>query len=295
MDWVSKLEKKYGRYAISGIMKYIIVLQVAGFAIMNIMPEFYLLYLQLDARAILNGQIWRVVTFLLDPPITSTISISGLIFLFFALYLYYMIGQSLESIWGAFRFNLYLIGGVLFHVIAVLIVYAIFDVNLFLDTTYLYLSLYFAFAFSFPEMQLLLFFVIPVKMKYLGMLNGVFFGYTILQGILPAYVNSTYGVTYQARALAAGVSVLNFLIFFFTSKSFKRHTPKEMMRRKKFKNDLKRAKVRPTTYANGAKHKCAVCGRTELDDPTLEFRYCSKCNGNYEYCQDHLFTHEHMK
>ena len=47
--------------------------------------------------------------------------------------------------------------------------------------------------------------------------------------------------------------------------------------------------------AEVTKHKCAVCGRTEKDDPNLEFRFCSKCNGNYEYCQDHLYTHIHKK
>ncbi len=289
MDWVSKLERKFGRYAISSIMKYVIILQVAGYLIMNMMPEFYYDYLCLDASAIMHGQIWRVVTFLMDPPTTS------IIFLFFALYLYYMIGESLEAIWGPFRFNLYLLSGVLFHIIAAMLVYWIFGASLLLGTEYLYLSLFFAFAFSFPNTEFLLFFVLPVKVKYLGMLNGAFFAYTVLQGILPAYANSMYGLYYKANALAAGVSLLNFMIFYFSSKNFRRHTPKEMMRKKKFKNDMKRAKRPSATYANGAKHKCSVCGRTELDDPTLEFRFCSKCSGNHEYCQDHLFTHEHIK
>lgn len=78
---------------------------------------------------------------------------------------------------------------------------------------------------------------------------------------------------------------------FLSSRNMKRFSPKEQARKAKFKQQ-----TRPhMTYANGARHRCAVCGRTELDDPTLEFRFCSKCNGNYEYCQDHLFTHEHVK
>ena len=94
-----------------------------------------------------------------------------------------------------------------------------------------------------------------------------------------------------AVKVAIGASLLNFVIFFCSSRNIKRFGPKEQARKAKF-----RQQSRPhMTYSNGARHRCAVCGRTELDDPNLEFRFCSKCNGNYEYCQDHLFTHEHVK
>ena len=64
-------------------------------------------------------------------------------------------------------------------------------------------------------------------------------------------------------------------------------------RKRQYRQQVNRARQNQT-YQNGARHKCAVCGRTELDDPNLTFRYCSKCSGNKEYCQDHLFTHKHM-
>lgn len=100
-----------------------------------------------------------------------------------------------------------------------------------------------------------------------------------------------YGILYKANALAAVVSILNFVIFFLSSRNMKPYSPKERMRKQQFKQ-----KMRPVNhYAGGARHRCAVCGRTELDDPNLEFRYCSRCNGDYEYCQDHLFTHTHVK
>ena len=82
-----------------------------------------------------------------------------------------------------------------------------------------------------------------------------------------------------------------FVVFFLSSRNLKPYTPKEQVRKAKFRQQTRQH----MTYANGAKHRCAVCGRTELDDPSLEFRFCSKCNGNYEYCQDHLFTHQHVK
>ena len=89
-------------------------------------------------------------------------------------------------------------------------------------------------------------------------------------------------------------SLLNFVIYFLGTRDIHRYNPKEVHRR----NEFRRA-MEPKSRAgqNGAitKHKCAICGRTELDDPNLEFRFCSKCNGNYEYCQDHLFTHTHVK
>ncbi|MFI3172180.1 MAG: hypothetical protein R3Y58_07435 [Eubacteriales bacterium] len=289
MDWISKLERKYGKYAVSSIMKYIIILQVAGYFIMMMSPEFYYQYLCLDASAILRGQVWRMITFVMDPPTTS------IIFLFFAFYVYYMIGESLERIWGAFRFNIYLLSGILFHVIGALLAFWITGLAYPLGTEYLYLSLFFAFTLSFPDTQFLLFFIIPIKAKYLGWLNGAFFAFTVLQGILPSYASSAVGIIYQANAIAAFVSILNFLIFYFSSRNFKKHSPKERMRKQKFKQEIKKARRPDNTYGNGAKHKCTVCGRTELDDPTLEFRYCSKCEGNHEYCQDHLFTHQHIQ
>ncbi|MDD3402649.1 MAG: hypothetical protein PHQ72_04715 [Hespellia sp.] len=292
MNWINKLEKKFGKYAIPNLMWYIIILYGIGFVIQMVMPDFYYSYLDLDAGAILHGQIWRIVTFLIQPPSTS------IWFVIFALYLYYMIGTQLERTWGAFRFNLYFFMGVLFHVIAAIIVYLATGLSLPMGTFYLNLSLFFAFAMVYPDIEFLLFFVIPVKVKYLAWLDAAFFGYTVLQAFLPAYGGSeVFGIVYKAQAAAAAVSILNFLVFYFSSRNFKAHSPKEVKRRRRYHEAVKMAKKSNGNAAApaGAKHICAVCKRTELDDPRLEFRYCSKCNGNYEYCQDHLFTHTHVK
>ncbi len=285
MDWLSKLERKFGRYAIPNLMYYIIILYAVGFILQFINPAFYYQYLSLDVSMILKGQVWRILTFIIQPPSTS------IFFVIFALYLYYMIGNELERAWGAFRFNLYFFAGVLFHVIAAFLVYLFAGVSLPLDTWYLNLSLFFAFAALYPNVQFLLFFVIPIKVKWLAWLDGLYFIYTIIQAFLPAYGGGPYGVVYRANALAAVVSLLNFVIFFLGSRNMRMYSPKQVKRKRDFQR-----KTRPENiYAGGARHRCAVCGRTELDDPNLEFRYCSKCNGNYEYCQDHLFTHTHVK
>lgn len=285
MDWLSKLERRFGKYAIPNLMFYIIIMYGAGFVLNLINPTFYYQYLSLDAAAILHGQIWRIITFMIQPPSTS------LIFIIFALYLYYMIGVELERAWGAFRFNLYFFSGVIFHVIAEILVYLFTGMSLPIDTWYLNMSLFFAFAALYPDVKFLLFFIIPIKVKWLALFDGAYFVYTIILAFLPSYGGSAFGVIYKANAVAAVVSILNFIIFFLGSRNMKQYSPKQVKRKKEFKQ-----KMRPVnTYANGARHRCAVCGRTELENPDLEFRYCSKCNGNYEYCQDHLFTHTHVK
>ncbi len=288
MDWINKLERKFGKYAFTNVMKYVVILQLGGFAIFYISPEFYSQYLSMNAQGIMEGQIWRIVTFLMEPPSYNPI------FLMFALYLYYMIGQSLETVWGAFRLNLYLISGVLFHVIAAFLALLITGFSFPLGTTYLYLSMFFAFALYFPDTKFLLLYILPVKVKYLALFNAFFFALPVIQAFIPTE-NPLEVIVYRYNAIASVVSILNFLIFYFSSSAFRGRSPKEMARKKRYQNEVRRNTRPATKYPNGAKHRCATCGRTELDDSTLEFRYCSKCKGNLEYCQEHLFTHEHVK
>jgi hypothetical protein len=287
--WLSKLERRFGRYAIHNLMYYIIILYALGFVLNLLNRDFYYQFLSLDAAAILHGQIWRIVTFIIQPPSDS------LIFIIFMLHLYYMIGQQLEAAWGAFRFNLYFFSGMVFHVIAALLVYMTMGISLPLSVWYLNMSLFFAFAALYPNMQFLLFFAIPVKVKYLALIDGLYFAYAVLQAFLPAYGGSgQFGIYYKANAVGAVVSILNFLIFFLGSRNMRPYSPQQIRRKREFQKNIRKAQRPVQMYPNGAKHRCAVCGRTELDDPNLEFRYCSKCAGNHEYCQDHLFTHTHV-
>jgi hypothetical protein len=288
MNWINKLERKFGRYAIRNLMYYIIILYVVGFALELINSDFYYQYLCLDAKAILHGQIWRIVTFLIQPPTSS------IIFMVFMLYLYYCIGRELEMAWGAFRFNLYFFTGVIFHVLAALITYAVTGQVLYIGTEYLNLSLFFAYAMLYPDERLYLFGIIPIKIKYLAWIDGAYFIWAVLQAFLPAYGGGIFGSWYKANAVAAVVSLLNFLIYFFTSRKGPKGYAKQKKRKHNFTKKMHTAQ-KEARYENGARHRCAICGKTELDDPELEFRFCSKCNGAYEYCNEHLFTHEHRK
>lgn len=293
MKLLNKLEKKFGKYAIRNLMYYIIMLYALGFVIMVFNPDIYYNWLSLSAPAILSGQIWRIFTYIIYPPTGNLITI------LISLYFYYVIGSMLERQWGTFRFNLYFFTGVLLHAFAAIFIYLVWGMVLEMGTYYLNLSMFFAFAAMFPDMQLLFMWLIPVKMKWLAWLDGIYFAVTIIAGFMSdripyqvAYRLMSFGiVANKAYAVMALVSLLNFLIYASTFRSVQRMSPKEVYRRKSYEHKVQQAQPRKDM----PRHKCAICGRTEKDAPDLEFRYCSKCVGNYEYCQDHLFTHEHVK
>lgn len=281
MNWLDKLERKLGRFAIPNLTVYLLVGYVIGFGIVNLMRDM-VGYLTLEPALILRGQVWRLISWVLIPPTDNLIS------LVFLVLLYYSLGTALERTWGSFRYNVYIFSGLLFTVLAVFGLYAFYyfrygvEVPLsavgLIGTNYITMSIFLAFAVIYPDMEVMLYFILPIKMKWMALVYVVLAGYD--------FINGGIGIR-----VAIGASLLNFVIFFLSTRNYKRFGPREQARKAKFKKQSSPH----MTYTNGAHHRCAVCGRTELDDPCLEFRFCSKCNGNYEYCQDHLFTHEHVK
>ena len=166
------LERKLRRYAISDLMKYIVIGQGIVFALLYIWPTLgYQLYslITLTRPGLMRGQIWRLVTFVFVPPSSSPI------FILFALYFYYMIGVGLENQWGKVKFNLYYLVGMLGSIIAALITgYA--------DNTFLNLSLFFAYAALYPDVHVLLFMILPIKMKYLALVDAALYLYYFIVG-----------------------------------------------------------------------------------------------------------------
>ena len=284
MNFLNKMERKIGKYAIPNLMIYLIAAYCIGFVIYTVNPNFMLM-LTLSPYHILHGQVWRLITWILMPTDTRVFSL-----LIMAL-LYYQLGSALERSWGTFRFNVYIFGGMLFTVIGAFILYGIYAAagtgsletislisSLTFTTNYINLTIFLAFAVMYPEMQILLFFIIPVKMKWMAVVYAVLIAINLI-------------LTSWGGRIAIIMSILNFLIFFLSTRNYRRVSPKEIHRKQVFKAQMRE----PRRGSMVTKQKCAVCGRTELDDPNLEFRFCSKCDGNYEYCQDHLFTHQHIK
>lgn len=166
------LERKLRRYAVSDLIKYVVFGQGILYALMMIMPTIgYRLYslMTLTRSGLFSGQIWRIITFIFVPPSSSPV------FIIFSLYFYYMIGTSLEYRWGKVKFNLYYVIGMAAAVIACLLTgYA--------SNAYLNLSLFFAFAAMFPDEQVLLFMILPIKMKYLAVLDAALYTYQFIVG-----------------------------------------------------------------------------------------------------------------
>ena len=275
-NWLDKMERRFGRYAIRNLTMYLLAGYAIGYLLSFTMPQL-LTYFTLEPALILKGQVWRLLSWVIIPPNDN------IIFVIFMMLLYYSLGNTLESYWGAFRYNVYIFSGILFTVIGAFIVNGLIGgitgFGSLYSTYYINMSIFLACASIMPDYQLLLYGIIPIKMKWLAILDVVLLAVDAVQG----------GLIIRIVIIA---SLLNFIIFFFCNRNLRGHSPKQAARRKKFQKQISRPQ---NQYAGGAKHRCAVCGRTELDDPTLEFRYCSKCNGNYEYCQDYLFTHEHVK
>lgn len=291
MKFLNKLERKFGKYAIPNLIKYVLVLYAVGTLIGCIDPTFYIRYLCLDFDKVLSGQIWRVITFIMAPYGSIGNSFVGILLFLIEAYLYYMIGNALEQAWGTFRSNLYLYSGIFFNIVAALLIYVVcknvYGVNVIytVGLEYIFQALFFAFAFLYPDVQLMLWMVIPIKVKYLGYLNGILMAYQVVTCFLSTNIYD------KVNGIAILVATANFFLFVLWSLKSKRPTRAQVKRRREFKKQVRTMAGK----AGEPRHRCAICGRTEQDNPNLEFRFCSKCDGNYEYCSDHLFTHEHVK
>ena len=269
MNWIDKMERRFGRFAVHNLMLYMIIFQAFGYMIAITNPEFYYQYLCLNMAEIFHGQVWRLVTFLVYPPSDSIIWI---VLLF---WIYYSLGQTLERLWGTFRFNLYMLIGIVGHILAAFLIYVIWKQVYILTADNLYMTMLLGFAMTVPDMTFYLYFVLPIKAKWLGIAYGVIMAAEFFLSNWPGRITIF-------------MSLLNFFVFFVGIRKPIRNV-KQAQRRREFTRQVEKAqpKMEP-------RHRCAVCGKTEKDDPNMEFRFCSKCEGNYEYCTDHLYTHIHV-
>ena len=275
LRWVDRFCARHPRFGIGGLMKYLIIGNAVVWLI-SLMDTTgtVVYYLALNPRMVLQGQIWRLVTFALIP---RSSSFWALIFLYF----YYFIGTALEREWGSAKFNVYLFSGMIFTIVYVFLIYFITGRSMSVGADYIYLSMFFSFATYYPEMQVLLFFFIPIKIKWLAILDAAFFVISIFTSSFPA-------------SLLPVVATLNYLLF-CGGMLFAGFSPSRIRQRQKTVSFRREAgRIRREQQNAPYRFKCAVCGRTEISNPELEFRYCSRCAGYHCFCQEHINNHIHF-
>lgn len=296
MKLLYKIESKYGKYAIKNLPLLIIIFFAIGYILSIFMPELYFKVIFSPYHIFVEHEYWRIFTWIFTNP--SSFGFFTLIMLFF----YYSIGNSIERAIGTFMYNIYIFGGMLLSTIGVFVVSAISyytisdtdDLTKFLMGTfdgagmtyYMTISIFLGFALIYQDAMVMLWFVIPFRVKYLAYIDLILLAYEFI----------------RANSIISRVTiiscVLNFFIFYYiTRKNRGRRRPSmaQMKRKRTYRRKVKEAEKVIQMPGAITRHKCAVCGRSERDDENLEFRFCSKCNGNYEYCSDHLYTHEHVK
>lgn len=279
---ISRFCYNHPNFGIPNLMLWVVLGNVLVYVLDLFSEGYFSGILTFVPAYILQGQVWRLVTFILVPEYGGNI-------LFFAIsaYFYYFIGSRLEEQWGTARFNFFYFFGVLLALlVGVLAALAGHTMEVTTSMYYTNLSLFLAFASLYPNSQVLLFYIIPVKVKYLAYLDVIFLLYEmIMQLRAGAYF----------MALLPVLAILNYLIFFGESlldalrwqgQRFKHKNSSQTIQ---FKRAAKQAQNR-----TGYLHKCCVCGRTDAEYPDLEFRYCSKCAGYRCYCMDHINNHVHI-
>lgn len=284
MTWLNKLERKFGKYYIANLMLIITMGSAACYLFSMINPQIITLF-SLDPAKILQGQIWRLITFVFVTPSSSALYI-------FTIYFYYIAGSSLEHEWGEFKFNVYYFVGILSTIIVAFISYFLLSAgisltitslsnyysNIYLAATLMNLSLFLGYAKLYPEREVLLFFLIPVKIKWLGYLNWAIIILNFVSGLINLDIT---GILFTI------VPIVNYLLFFAKSNyREKKMRANSVIRMKDYKKKINSAKK---PYL----HKCEECGITNEQDPDMEFRYCSKCVGKHCYCEKHILNHKH--
>lgn len=320
MDFLNKLDRKFGKFSIPYLYIAIIVCTGIGYALYYLAPDIYNLITLNPYMLIYKHQYWRLFTWIFTIP--YPLSGLNIIFLPINMYFYFYVGRNLEMVWGRFIYNLYVIGtAFLIDLFVVLLGLFQFygspmkenNIQIFerlssqypvdLDITYImFVSIFLGFSIIFGEQKVLLYFVIPLKMKWLAWIDLAYLGYLFI-----ANSDWTYGPFVKVVILAV---VIVYFTFFLISRKNSILTPADIRRKQKYQKAVKQSQELRRRDAEGRKaqviehdfskprktamHRCTICGRTENDDPDLEFRFCSKCNGTHEYCSDHLYTHEHI-
>jgi membrane associated rhomboid family serine protease len=260
---MTRLERKLGRFAIQNLTYYIVGGMAIAWVLALTRPAL-LDAITLNMAAVRAGQVWRLVTFLFLPPDSSPL------WVFVSLYFSWMIGTNIENEWGAFKFNAYYFFGALCTVLAA-VVFGGSAGNYFLNT-----SLFLAFATLFPNMEIRLFFVIPIRIKWLGIASGLYLVFSFVVG----------GWATRGAVLAG---VANYLVFF--SSYFL-----ELLRERNaiVRQTARRVEMRGSTppLALVQDRSCAICGKRQADGADIRVCTCERCGGvARNLCLEHARAH----
>lgn len=280
---VERFAYNHPRFGISNLMKYIVIGNVIVYLLLMLSNYGSISFLAFHWGAVLKGEIWRLITFIFVPATTSPLSF------LLSTYFVYFIGNLLEREWGTPKFNLYYFSGMVLTILVGIAGYYFPGSSTVYGTYYINLSMFLAFAALYPDMQVLLFMIIPIKVKWLAYFDiALFLLDTVTSLLARDYLN----------ALLPVIALLNFLVFFWTAITneigYRRRRSQHQTSHQtiQFKSAVRQQRKKEAE--RGYRHKCSVCGRTDTEFPDLEFRYCSRCAGYHCFCQDHIFNHEHF-
>jgi hypothetical protein len=267
MSFLDKLERSLGRFAIHGLSLYLVIGQafVALATIAGLLGPARLVFIP---RLALAGQWWRPFTFILEPTGLGT-GVMAIVSLVFGWWIFYFMGTALEGAWGAFRFNLFLLTG---YLLTVGLSFLVPDWPV--SYTFLAGSVFLVFARLNPDVAFLIFFILPVKVRWLGIAAWLLYAFQFVTGS-------------WADRVQIGAAIANVVLF------CGREVWLEAGLRTR-RAAISRA-APPPRAGTGAqpRHRCRTCGKTDLTHPQLDFRYCSKCADDACYCPEHIFSHEH--
>lgn len=294
---MKNLRNKFERFCynnrekgIPNLMLYVSIATAIVY-VMSMIDQSFILYsvLCFDRAAILQGQVWRLITF----PLVYGTGTSNILLMAISLICYYSLGRAIENAWGTFRFNLFYLTGILLMDIFCMI----FDG--YADAYHLNMTLFLSYATLYPNAQFLFLFIIPVKAWIFALVDLALVLVDVIRGIYGPFPLNLFPL----------VAIANYLLFF--GKDVRNVIPPawqanfaRLFRKKPTKKSGAKPIPFPTAGSYEASiatpkapftHKCTICGRTDVTDPELEFRYCSRCNGYYCYCQDHISNHTHIQ
>lgn len=259
MSTLDDLERRFGRFAIPNLTLLLVIAQCIGFFLVTTLPHKYEL-IPLQMSLVAQGEFWRLGTFFFVPGTTNAL------FFLLGIYFFHLMGSTLEANWGDFRYNLYIgIATAATYVVGIIYPQQTLT-NAFIGT-----SVFLAFAYLYPGFIIVLFFILPVQIKWVALVTWIGYFLTLAFADWPA----------KGMVLAA---ICNFLLFFGREIFWRMYHHKRRM-----EWDARMLAKRDQPF-----HNCAICGANERTHPKMDFRYCTKCEGSYEYCGEHLPTHEHV-